>query len=86
MKMEMMGIQALKKSPKVEITTTRNPEAVSFTIHYSDGSSKTIESGLLATWKPTGEVEVECLNTSASDYLMVLAALEQSLDKVIELR
>lgn len=83
--MEVMKERIPKKSSEVEITTTRNPEVVSFTLNYSDGSSKTIESGLLATWKPTGEVEMDCPNTSAFDYLMVLAALEQSLDRVIGL-
>lgn len=59
------------------------PEPAKFTIHYSDGSREEVTSGLLARKMPQEGVEILALNTTPPDFLVLLAALESSVDSII---
>ena len=63
----------MKGVRKVE-TLGKKPEAVDFTIHYSDGTREIIRKGLVAIRTPAGAVE---------DFLTVLAALEGSAKDIV---
>lgn len=69
---------------KMEIPKTKESIIEEFTIHYADGSSKVIRKGLLIT--ESGEdIKILGLQSSVNDYLMALSAMQQALDKVLEL-
>lgn len=59
------------------------PEPTKFTIHYSDGSQEEVTSGLLAHKVSSKDVEILALNITPPDFLILLAALEGSVDSII---
>lgn len=76
----------MKGVRKVETRTPKfgdKPEAVDFTIHYSDGTRETIRKGLVAIRTPAGAVEAVLLGMTVEDFLMVLAALEGSAKDIV---
>lgn len=69
---------------KMEIPKTKESTIEEFTVHYADGSGKVIRRGLLIT--ESGEdIEILGLQLSVEDYLMALSAMQQALDKILEL-
>lgn len=72
----------MKGVRKVE-TLGKRPEAVDFTIHYSDGTRETIRKGLVAIRTPAGAVEAVLLGMTVEDFLTVLAALEGSAKDIV---
>lgn len=59
------------------------PELVSMTLHFSNGTHKTVDKGLFARIVPAGGVEAICLGITATDYLTILAALEGAAERVV---
>lgn len=69
---------------KMKIQETKESTIEEFTVHYADGSSKVIKSGLLVT-RVEENVEILGLNSSVEDYLLALSAMQQGLSQVLDL-
>lgn len=59
------------------------PEAVQFTILYSDGSREVVDKGLLARLMPNNGVEVLAMKVHPPEFLTVLAALEGAAERIV---
>lgn len=75
----------MKEEVRLEIPETKESTIADFTIHYADGSERVIRSGLLIT-QVEEDVEILGLNSSVSDYLLALSAMQQALNQVLELK
>jgi len=74
----------MKEEVKLEIPETKESTIEEFVVHYADGSGKVIRSGLLIT--QVGEdIEIMGLNSSTGDYLLALSAMQQALNRILEL-
>ena len=60
-----------------------NKEVVGFTIHYSDGSSESVDQALLGRKAGAKGVYVHTVGLDVPDFLTVLAGLESTADALL---
>lgn len=59
------------------------PQAVDITIHYADGTRKTVKQGMLTSLSPDGVVNVLCLGITVDDFIKMMGALQGGIREII---
>lgn len=59
------------------------PQAVGITIHYADGTSETINQGMITSLSSDGDVNVLCLGITVDDFIKMMSALQGGIREII---
>lgn len=59
------------------------PQAVDITIHYADGTSETVNQGMLTILSSDGVVNVLCLGITVDDFIKMMGALQDGIREII---